>query len=91
MLTKIQIQERAKRKRGRRRGLTQKPGTPPQEYRAVTKPWFKGTLFLAPSFPSGLKGKGTLALLSMLLNRRLRFRRPDPKEGLPKARRLSGR
>ena len=68
-LTKIQIQERAKRKRSRMRGLPTPPGTRPMEYRQSGKPIFK------PMPRPGELGPGFLEALNLTLFRRLGWRR----------------
>jgi len=67
-LTKIQIQNRARRKRNRMRGLPTPPGTRPREYREAGAPIFK---------PVPLYGVGPdfISTLNRFLNPRHWWRR----------------
>ena len=66
-LTKIQMQERAKRKRNRMRGLPTPPGTHPREYRPSGTPIFK------PMPRPGELSPGFLEALNLTLFSRLRW------------------
>lgn len=73
-LTKIQIQNRARRKRNRMRGLPTPHGTRPLEYRQSGKPIFK------PMPRPGELSPGFLEALNLNIFHRLRGRR-RPKTG----------
>jgi len=83
VLTKIQAQERAKRKRNRlkMRGLLTPPGTPTRRYRPVSGPAWKG-----PRIGALPDLGGMLTRLNLLLTPwgRRRLKQEPPKKILPK-------